>query len=277
VASPRRRHPGRPGDDLLTRITVVWLVGAALIAAVAGCGGGKHPASPVTTTTPTLRSTTVRLYYLMNGRVRPTALRVETPQAAAADRTAALIDATLFALTRQPSGSVRARGFSSAVPDDVHFKNGPAPRNGTVAVEAGGHVSRLGLAQVVYSLTQFPTVKTVELGGKRYTRADFEDETPIILVESPLPDQKVKSPLHATGTANTFEATFQYDLVGSDGKLLKSHFVTATSGSGTRGTFDFSVPFTVDRAGPGKLIVYERSAENGRRIHQVEIPIQLEK
>jgi hypothetical protein len=219
----------------------------------------------------------VKLYYLTNGKVRPTPLRVETPQAAAALGPAVLIDATLFALSRQPAASVRARGFSSAVPDDIDFKNknGPVPSNGTVAITAGGRVSRLGLAQIVYTLTQFPAVKTVQLDGKQYTRSDFEDETPPILVESPLPFQTVKSPLHATGTANTFEATFQYDLVGPDGKLIKTHFVTATSGSGTRGTFDFTVPFTVTRAGMGKLVVYERSAENGRRIHQVEIPLRL--
>jgi hypothetical protein len=140
-----------------------------------------------------------------------------------------------------------------------------------------GALSRAALVQTVYTLTQFPASHTAVVNGKTYTRADFEDETPIILVESPLPFQKVKSPLRATGTANTFEATFQYDLVGPDGKLLTTHFVTATSGSGTRGTFDFTVPFTVDRTGPGKLVVYERSAENGRRIHQVEIPIQLAK
>ena len=55
--------------------------------------------------------------------------------------------------------------------------------------------------------------KAVVVDGKRYTRKDFEDETPIILVESPLPVRCTStSPLHATGTANTFEATFQYDL-----------------------------------------------------------------
>ena len=94
-------------------------------------------------------------------------------------------------------------------------------------------------------------------------------------MESPLPFDHVKSPLHATGTANTFEATFQYDLRDPGGKLLKTHFVTATSGTGTRGTFDFSVPFTSPSAGTGKLVVYELSAKDGSRIHQVEIPVRM--
>jgi hypothetical protein len=136
--------------------------------------------------------------------------------------------------------------------------------------------SRRWLAQVVYTLSQFDPAGRVTYEGKSYTRADFEDETPLILVESPLPFEAVRSPLRATGTANTFEATFDYDLVGPDGKVIAHHFVTATSGSGTRGTFDFTVPFTVSRSGPGKLVVYELSAKDGSRIHQVEIPLQLE-
>ena len=63
------------------------------------------------------------------------------------------------------------------------------------------------LAQIVYTLTQFPTVESVEIDGESYTRADFEEQTPSVLVESPLPFEEVTSPLRATGTANTFEAT----------------------------------------------------------------------
>ena len=137
-------------------------------------------------------------------------------------------------------------------------------------------LSGAALAETVYTLTQFSNAASVTVNGKRYTRAAFEDYAPLILVESPLPFEIVHSPLRATGTANTFEATFNYDLVGPDGKVIAHHFVTATSGSGTRGTFDFTVPFTVSQRGQGKLVVYELSAKDGSRIHQVEIPLQLE-
>ena len=116
------------------------------------------------------------------------------------------------------------------------------------------------------------TRSTLEVGGKSYTRADFEDLTPAILVESPLPFASVSSPLRVWGTANTFEATFEYELLDSAGKALAKHFVTATSGSGTRGTYDITIRFTSPR-GTGKLVVYELSAADGSRIHQVEIPL----
>jgi germination protein M len=56
--------------------------------------------------------------------------------------------------------------------------------------------------------------------------------------------------------------------------VLSKHFVTATSGSGTRGTYDFTITFDAP-PGPGKLVVYEVSAADGSRIHQVEIPLKL--
>ena len=132
-------------------------------------------------------------------------------------------------------------------------------------------VNEAALAQLVYSLTTFPTVKSVN--GK--TRADVEVFAPAILVEHPAAHEAVTSPLHVTGTANTFEATFNYRLEDASGKLLSKDFVTATSGTGTRGTFDFSVPFTVDSAQEGTLVVFELSAENGSVINERRIPLRL--
>jgi len=43
-----------------------------------------------------------------------------------------------------------------------------------------------------------------------------------------------------------------------------------------RGTFDITAPFTNEVPGAGRLVVYESSAEDGRPIHVVEIPVRLE-
>jgi hypothetical protein len=45
----------------------------------------------------------------------------------------------------------------------------------------------------------------------------------------------VTSPVHVTGTANTFEANFQYELTDTDGRIVDQNFVTATSGTGPAG------------------------------------------
>ena len=81
-----------------------------------------------------------------------------------------------------------------------------------------------------------------------------------------------------TGTANTFEANFQYELTDTDGLIVDQNFVTATSGTGTRGTFDFATEaFTVPFDGVGALIVFESSAKDGSRINLVEIPLRMKR
>jgi Immunoglobulin-like domain of bacterial spore germination/Sporulation and spore germination len=244
------------------------LLRLSLIVAVvplAACGGGGTKTVTVTTTTTApAEMTNLRVYLLKDGKVQPVAREVP--------KTPAVASASLIWLIKGPTVAEQHFGLSNAV---THIADVALSR-GVAHLSTNG-LSNPALAQAVFTLTQFPTVKAVEYGGKTYTRADFEDETPIIAVESPLPFQHVTSPLRATGTANTFEATFQYELVDASGTVIAKHFVTATSGSGQRGTFDFTAPFTVTRAGLGKLVVFELSAANGQRVHVNEIPIYLER
>src|SRR6266487_2123392 len=183
------------------------------LAAVVGCGSGKTVTVTTTETVvstvtqTTAAKTAVRVYFLRNGKVAPVARRI-----ASTGR-----EALLAALGEGPTEAERTAGFTTA-------EGGP------------------GAAQVVYTLSQFDPSKPVDLKGKSYTRADFEDVTPAILVESPLPFQAVTAPLRVTGTANTFEAVFEYELTDPTGKVISHNVVTATSGSGTRGTFDFTIP-----------------------------------
>ncbi|CAN5124266.1 hypothetical protein BH20ACT13_BH20ACT13_19200 [soil metagenome] len=115
----------------------------------------------------------------------------------------------------------------------------------------------------------WPVTREVEATDDNLTAA----QTPAILVEAPLAFEEVTSPLRATGTANTFEANFQYELTDSGGAVIAENFVTATSGTGTRGTFEFTVPFDYD--GEGTLIVFESSAKDGSRINIAEIPLSF--
>ena len=61
--------------------------------------------------------------------------------------------------------------------------------------------------------------------------------------------------------------TILYD---ADGNLVDEHFVTATSGTGTRGTFEFT---SGDFESISKLVVFEPSAEDGSKTKLVEIPL----
>ncbi len=108
-------------------------------------------------------------------------------------------------------------------------------------------------------------------------REDYEDMSPAILVESPTLGGTVTSPMRITGTANVFEAVFRINIVNWDGLIIADKVVMASSGTGTRGTFDVTIPFTVDKAGLGGLIVFAESPKDGSQINVIEIPLQLKK
>jgi germination protein M len=241
----------------------------ALLLLAAGCGGDdtttvtvretvtETAASSVPSEAPTL----VALYFLQDGKVWPEQRGLVTGPAIATNTVHQLFEGTEGELTSAIPAGTRLRSLSV--------------EGGVASIDLEPAVTdRKALAQLTYTLTQFDSVKRVSFNGDPPVgRAAFEAETPAILVESPLAGDEVESGFEATGTANTFEATFQYELRDADDKILKKDFVTATSGSGTRGTFRFTVPY--EASGPGRLVVFEISAEDGSRTNERSIPLSL--
>jgi len=93
--------------------------------------------------------------------------------------------------------------------------------------------------------------------------------------ESPLPGDSVASPIHVTGTANVFEATVSFEVRDHAGDVVMRGFTTATSGNGTRGTFEteLAVP---ELAGPATIVAFEASAEDGSPLHVVQVPVTVD-
>ena len=242
----------------MRRLLPLLLVAAGLL--LAGCGGDDSTDTSATDTITLPASSAGKVYWLRDGKVWPVAR--ELP---ATDTAAASLDELLSGPSSEEEGDLEA---TSAIPSGTELEVEVAESVATVS--ASEDLSREALAQIVYTLTQFPTVTSVEVDGKTYTRKSFEDQTPAILVESPLPFAEVASPLTASGTANTFEASFNYEVYDADGNLVGENFVTATSGTGTRGTFEFT---TGDFDSISKLVVFEPSAEDGSKTKLVEIPL----
>ena len=239
----------------------------AALTLVAACGGDEDASGEETTTGPA-QMAEVSVYFLRDGEVWPVRREVDTSGGEANAAIAALLEGP----TAQEETDLE---LTTAIPDTDEDAD-VAIEDGVAAVQLDVQLADPGLAQVVYTLTQFPEVERVEVQERFLTRADFEEQTPAILVESPLAFEDVESPLRVTGTANTFEANFEYELTDTDGRIVDDSFVTATSGSGTRGTFDFTTDaYTVPFDGLGALIVFERSAEDGSRTNLVEIPLRM--
>jgi hypothetical protein len=245
------------------------LLAAALL--LAGCGGeGTTTVTVRETVTETAASTVpgeapaqVALYFLQDGKVAPEVRGIVTG--------ANIATVTINELLEGPEG-----GLETAIPSGTELQS-LAIDGGLASIElAPALTNRDARAQVVYTLTRFDTVQRVAFdGGRPVGRAAFEEQTPAIFVESPLPGEEVEPGFEATGTANTFEATFQWELRDSAGKVLSKDFVTATSGSGTRGTFSFEVSYEVPSPQQGRLVVFEISAADGSRTNERSIPLQL--
>jgi hypothetical protein len=145
---------------------------------------------------------------------------------------------------------------------------------------ASGSALRRG--QVVYTLTQYSTISSVSftrggtaVDGHAWSRRDFAALLPAITVESPTIGQRVSSPVTVAGTANVFEATVSFRILDASGNEIARTFTQASCGTGCRGDYSVSVPFTIGSEQPGTIEVYEVSAKDGSAINVVDIPVIL--
>jgi germination protein M len=189
--------------------------------------------------------------------------------------------------------------ISSAIPADARLL-GLTIADGLATVDlssefesGGGSFSMLGrLAQVVFTITQFPTVDRVafKINGesvdvfssegivldKPQTRGDFENIAAPIVVAAPRPGATVSSPVTVAGNANVFEATVTLRIVDATGKVIVRDFTTATCGTGCRGDYSTKLKFDVSEAQKGFVEVYEESAKDGSPLFVVRLPVMLQ-
>ncbi|MGX1910041.1 Gmad2 immunoglobulin-like domain-containing protein [Streptomyces phaeochromogenes] len=264
-----------------------------------GQDGSIRPATPGKPNTPTAptpsggahRQVRTSVYFLHGEKISPTPRNVTAPTTAAG---------ALRALLAGPNRYERAHGRTTAIPSGTKLNSVVVDRHVATADlsgrydDGGGSLSmRARLAQVVFTATRFPAVHKVrfELDGKPVTsfggegillnrpvgRADFEDLSPLVLVESPLIGDSIRTPVRVWGSANTFEATLRLKITDAAGRTVANPYVTATSGTGTRGTFDVTIPYRATRSGAGKLTAYWDSPEDGRAVIEDTVPLTVER
>ncbi|GAB4251982.1 MAG: hypothetical protein Kow00129_12870 [Thermoleophilia bacterium] len=329
-AAARHRSPSSARLRLrrLAALFVVLGIAASLVVLLtsAGCGYGDEvsDAGPVTTLEPAngeededgappdTESTTTTLAESPDELPEELKLTVYFPRGDKIGAAARVVpytrqtaEAAIEELLQGPTQTeIEQADMSTSIPEGTTLLGLDVDADGTATIDlskefasGGGTLSMtMRLAQVVFTLTQFPTVDAVSfrLDGEPVTvfggegilleepvgRAYFEDVTPAILVENPAVGEVISSPVHLTGSANVFEATFQVNIVNWDGLILKEETVTATSGTGTRGTFDVTVPFDPQQPeaeAPGTIIVFTYSAKDGTQQDVVEIPVRIRK
>jgi Sporulation and spore germination/Immunoglobulin-like domain of bacterial spore germination len=298
--------------------TLAVIVAALLGILVASCGAGRgaESAGPVPTAAPggdvagTSAGTTSVVDQGGSSTSSGTATRIsyevwftrgESLFVARRDQPATprIGTAAMESLLAGPTPSEQAAAVGSQIPAGTQFlgltvADGIATVDLTSEFESGGGSASMNMriAQVVYTLTQFPTVKGVlfELDGQRVdvlggegvivdqpvTRKDYRDLLPAILVVTPQIGSRVANPVLVEGTANVFEANVSVEVVDENGNVVGKTFTTATCGTGCRGTFSVRVPYEITSATRGLIIVHDDDAAGtGTPPHEVRIPVVL--
>jgi germination protein M len=207
--------------------------------------------------------------------------------------------AALESLLAGPDTFEEGYGLSTAIPEGTQLlglsiEDGIARADLTSEFESGGGTLSMQsrLAQVVFTLTQFPSVEGVVfsldgepidvLGGEGIIidqplqRRDYADLLPAILVTTPALNQVVESPILIRGSANVFEANVGIQILDEDGNVIVETFTTATCGTGCRGTFRTTVAYQVDSEQNGTIVVHDDDAAGtGSFPHEVRIPVRL--
>jgi germination protein M len=257
--------------------------------------GSSPGATPSAAASPA-GTTIVRAYFVLGGEpgsIGLVAVLREIP-ATTAVATAAM-NALLAGPTADEAGD---RTITSAVPAGsrllgLTIKTGVATVDLSTEFDSGGGTAsmRYRLAQVVYTLTQFTSVKSVvfQIEGETVTvfgsegivldgpqaRADYYDQLPAIFVDRPAYGAALGNPGRVAGNADVFEATFRVTLLDAAGKTLVDQQVMATCGTGCRGTFDVTLQYTVSKGQYGTLRVYNPSAKDGTPEDVREYPVWL--
>lgn len=221
----------------------------AVLFLLAGCGSSRTSAPAPSTTTvpattaPVAATTELTVYRVSGGVVVPTAVRVPRTQAVAA-------------------ASLHALGLDASV----------AIADGTATVDLA-QATQTQTAEVVYTLTQFPSVRRVDVGGRTgLTRDDLADFAPLILVDAPAAGADVTTMVHVVGSAVVFEGTLVVELV-RDGTVLEQKTVTATAGAPERGRFQTTL--AAPSPGPATVVAFAPSAADGSPQHRIDVPVTV--
>jgi hypothetical protein len=194
-------------------------------------------------------------------------------------------EVALAALNELIKGEPLTQDAHRVLPEDtrilgINIDNGLATVDFSPEVlraNVGSSGEELGIASIVNTLTEFPTIQEVSfmVDGQVENAMDWWGHVglyeqpfqrdlsnvfePAIWVTSPVKDQVITSPVTIRGNARVFEATVSFRLKDAAGNVLAEGFTTAAEGAPGRGDFEGELAFKPEGSGQGQLEVFEVS------------------
>jgi hypothetical protein len=251
----------------MRRLVLVLVLAGVVVGAVFVVRGGRRAhVPPVSTTTAPSRTIAVKTYFYRGNALIPVVVHVPATRAVAT--------AAVNALLSGPP-----RGYSTALPRTTLTSLSIANGVGKAVFSHIVAAPRAARAQIVYTLTQFPSVRSALLSDKAWTeytperRSDYADLTTgaLIFVTAPLRDSTVSSPVHVSGTAVASEGTLALEL-WSGKRRLRTVTVTASAGAPQRGSWSQTMALP---PGSYRLVAYEPSAQNGTHLHATTLDFRV--
>jgi hypothetical protein len=158
----------------------------------------------------------------------------------------------------------------------------------------GAEGEALGIASIVNTLTEFPTIQKVSftvdgsvekaidwwghvgLSEQPFSRNLADVWEPAIWVTTPSSGQMITSPVEISGSARVFEATVNYRIKDDKGKILDEGSTNAAEGAPGRGDFLIKTNFETAGSGKGQIEVFWASPKDGSELDKVIIPVKWE-
>ena len=124
--------------------------------------------------------------------------------------------------------------------------------------------------------TEQPSEPDAPEDNEGNTESEIVIQNEVFRIFEPNPNERVEKEIVVRGLARVFEGGFTYEF--EDGHfIIDQGIITASEGAPAWGAFEFTI--SLDNAPDGiyKIVLYEKSAKDGKIVNELIIPIQVGK
>lgn len=253
------------------RLAAIFVLSVGSVVLLSACGNSKK--ADVTPETPTVAGTPSP-----EGTPQPATISITKPQQdekvtvpVTVSGTASVFEGTLTVAIESLKGD---RTFCRITTTASQGAPGTGTFEATLAFPPPPFTPPLALAGRVHVFSQSP--KDGSILDEAIIPISIGGDVPNIVINSPLCDAPVRSPITVTGTASVFEASLTVVIKDSAGNELVNAHVMASEGAPATGTFSQDLDFSVSGdPQQGTIEAFSLSPADGSVVNLFAVPVLL--